>query len=115
MCSSATVRGGVDADPSDVVGLVFVDATHEALDSRALAFLPMMYSLMLVLCRVNFVRRGFGRQLSPQVHRLRPERASSIGEDRSGWPIGFRTARAEGAGVSPALAQLRRDCPNLPP
>jgi pimeloyl-ACP methyl ester carboxylesterase len=104
------------AHPSDVVGLVFVDATHEAIDSRMLAWLPAIYSLMIVLCRANFVRRGLIRQLcppaSPPDYRARIEQRLN---DPVRWSIGLRTARAEGAAISAALAQLRRDCPELPP
>jgi pimeloyl-ACP methyl ester carboxylesterase len=102
--------------PSDVVGLVFVDATHEALNARALALLPAMYSLMSVLCRAGFVRRGFIRQLCPPgsspAYRARVEGGL---QDPVLWPIGFRTARAESAAIAGALAQLARECPDLPP
>jgi pimeloyl-ACP methyl ester carboxylesterase len=102
--------------PSDVVGLVFVDATHEALNSRALALLPMMYSIMLMLCRAGSLRRGFIRQLcppgSPPAYRARVEQRL---QDPARWQIGFRMARAEAAAIAGALAQLARDCPDLPP
>ena len=102
--------------PSDVAGLVFVDATHEALNSRAVALLPAMYSLMLLLCRAGFVRRGFISQIcppgSPPAYRARVEERL---QDPVRWPIGFRTARAEGAAIAGALAQLARECPDLPP
>jgi pimeloyl-ACP methyl ester carboxylesterase len=42
--------------PSDVAGLVLVDATHEAIDSAGFALLPAMYSLMGFASRANFVR-----------------------------------------------------------
>jgi pimeloyl-ACP methyl ester carboxylesterase len=103
------------AHPSDVVGLVFVDATHEAIDSRALALLPAMYSLMNFLCRANVVRRGLTRQLcppgAPPAYRARIEQRL---QDPAHWSIGLRTARAEGGAIPKALAQLRRDCPDLP-
>ena len=102
--------------PSDVVGLVFVDATHEALNSRALALLPMMYSIMLMLCRASSLRRGFIRQLcppgSPPAYRARVEQGL---QDPARWQIGFRMARAESAAIADALAQLARECPDLPP
>ena len=102
--------------PSDVVGLVFVDATHEALNSRALALLPMMYSIMLMLCRAGSLRRGFIRQLcppgAPAAYRARVEQRL---QDPARWQIGFRMARAESAAIADALEQLARDCPDLPP
>jgi pimeloyl-ACP methyl ester carboxylesterase len=103
------------AHPSDVAGLVFVDATHEALDSRTLAVLPAMYSMMTVLGGAKFVRSGLIRQLcppgSPEAYRARREQAL---QDPTRWAVGLRTARAESAAISPALAHLRRDCPDLP-
>jgi len=105
-----------DAHPSDVVGLVFVDATHEAIDSRALAMLPAMYSVMLLLSRAKTVRRSLIRQLcppsAPPGFRARIEQRL---HDPVRWPIGLRTARAESAAISEALARLRRNCPDLPP
>ena len=104
------------AHPSDVAGLVFVDATHEALDSRVLAVLPAMYAVMGVVCRARFVRRALIRQLcppgSPPAYRAHIEQRLN---DPVQWPIGLRTARAEGAAIPGALAQLGRDCPDLPP
>jgi hypothetical protein len=73
-----------------------------------LSLLPSIYSLMVLLGRANFVRRGLIRQLCSDSIEQRLQ-------DRSAWPIGLRTARAEAAAIRPALAQLRRDCPDLPP
>jgi pimeloyl-ACP methyl ester carboxylesterase len=104
------------AHPHDVAGLVFVDATHEALDSRALALLPAVYSVIGVLGRAAFVRRGFARQVcppgSPAGYRARVEERLL---DPVQWRAAFQMARAEGAALAPALARLRRDCPDLPP
>lgn len=104
------------AHPSDVVGLVFVDATHEALAPRSLAIVPAMFSLMLVAARAKFVRRALARQLCPPkssaAYRTRIEGGLN---DPVQWPVGFRTARAESAAVPEALERLRRDCKELPP
>ena len=104
------------AHPADVVGLVFVDATHEALDPRVLALVPAMQSVLLFLCRAQFVRRGFMRQLcppnSPSTYRALIEQRL---QDPARWQVGFRTARSESAAIAPALGRLRRDCPGLAP
>jgi pimeloyl-ACP methyl ester carboxylesterase len=103
------------AHPSDVAGLVFVDATNEALDARTVALLPAMYSVMSLLGRATFARRAFVRQLcppsSPPGYRARIEERL-LGSE--GWDAGLRTAKAEGAAIPGALAQLRRECPDLP-
>lgn len=76
------------AHPADVAGIVFVDATNEALDTRTLALLPAMYSLMGVLGRATFVRRGLARQLcppaSPPGYRARIEQRLLASE---GWEV----------------------------
>jgi len=104
------------AHPSGVVGLVFVDATHEAMDARTLAIVPPMFSLMLVAARAKFVRRGLVRSLCPAnasaVYRARIEDRLN---DPILWPVGLRTARSESAAIPEALDRLRRECPDLPP
>jgi pimeloyl-ACP methyl ester carboxylesterase len=101
--------------PSDVGGLVFVDATHEVIDSRGLALLPVMYALMGVASRLAAGRRWLLRQLCPAGA---PPAYRALMEERLGdpalWAIGLRTARAEGAGIRPSLAELRRITPDLP-
>ena len=101
--------------PSEVVGLVFVDATHEAIDVRGLAAAPRIYSLMLFLARAPFIRRALSRQVCPTgcspAYRARVEERLN---DPIRWPIGLRTAQAESAAIVPALVQLRRNCPDLP-
>jgi pimeloyl-ACP methyl ester carboxylesterase len=101
--------------PADVAGLVFVDATHEAIDSRGLALLPVMYWLMGVVSRVPAGRRSLRRLLcpagAPPGYRARLE--ERLG-DPALWSIGLRTARAEGAGIGPSLEELRRAGPDLP-
>jgi pimeloyl-ACP methyl ester carboxylesterase len=101
--------------PSEVVGLVLVDATHEAIDLRALSAAPRIYSLMLFLARARFVRRALSRQLCPAgaspAYRARVEQRLN---DPVRWPTGLRTAQAESAAIVPALVQLRHDCPDLP-
>ena len=102
--------------PDQVAGLVFVDATHEVIDSRGLALLPAMYSVMGVVSRVPAGRRWLLRQLcpagSPPAYRARMEQRLG---DPALWAVGLRTARAEGAGIRPSLAGVRRTCPDLPP
>lgn len=103
------------AHPANVVGMVFVDATHEAIDPRTLKVVPTMYSLMLMAARAKFVRRGLIKQLCPPgssaAYRARIEGRLN---DPIRWPIGLRTARAESAAIPEALDRLRRDCPDLP-
>ncbi len=109
------VRTFAHAHPSDVAGLVFVDATHEVVDSRGFALLPVMYSLMGLAARVKAGRRWLRRQLCPPGS---PAVYQALMEQRLGdpalWRIGIRTAKSEGAGIRPSLAALRRDCPDLP-
>jgi pimeloyl-ACP methyl ester carboxylesterase len=109
------IRTFAHRHPSDVGGLVFVDATHEVIDSRGLALLPVMYSLMGVASRVAAGRRWLLRQLcpagSPPAYRARMEQRLG---DPALWAIGLRTARAEGAGIRASLAELREVCPDLP-
>jgi pimeloyl-ACP methyl ester carboxylesterase len=103
------------AHPSDVVGLVFVDATHEAIDARTLAVVPAMYSLMLFVARAKFVRLWLGRQLCPPGSSPEyRERIEGRLNDPKRWPIGIQTARAESAAIPGALERLRRDYPDLP-
>ena len=101
--------------PADVVGLVLVDATHELVDSRGFALLPVMYGLMGLAARFGAGRRWLLKQICPpgappRYRALLEERVS----DRAQWKIGLRTARAEGAGIRSSLAALGRDCPDLP-
>src|SRR5580765_2857529 len=51
-----------------------------------------------------------GRATAP-AHRTRVEQRLN---HPVRWPAGLRTAQAESAAIVPALAQLRRDCPELP-
>ncbi|HEX4346619.1 MAG TPA: alpha/beta hydrolase [Vicinamibacterales bacterium] len=110
------VRLFAHAHPADVAGLVFIDATHEALDERTLAILPAMYSVMLALGQLGFLRRRLFRQLCPpgasEAYRTQFEERL---RDPVRWPVGLRTARAETPAIALALARLRRDCPELPP
>jgi pimeloyl-ACP methyl ester carboxylesterase len=103
------------AHPQDVVGLVFVDATNEALEERTLALLPAVNSVMALLGRAGFVRRGFIRQICPPNA---PPRYRAHVEERllsqTGWAVGLRTTRAESAAIPSALRYLRRECPALP-
>lgn len=104
------------AHSSEVKGLVLVDGTHQAVDSGLLAVLPVVQSVVGVLCRAPFIRRAIIRQLCPPAssaaYRARVERRISDPKQRA---LGLRTSRAEGAAIRPALAQLKRDCPDLPP
>jgi pimeloyl-ACP methyl ester carboxylesterase len=102
--------------PSEVAGLVLVDATHEVIDSPGLALIPVMYTLMGIASRFEAGRRWLRRQLCPpaasDAYRARFERRLT---DPTLWALGLRTARAEGAGIRPSLAALRQDGPELPP
>ncbi len=102
--------------PSDVAGLVLVDATHEAIDSAGFALLPAMYSVMGFASRAAFVRDRlitmFCPPGSPAAYRARIEH--TLG-DQALWARVLRTVRAEAMGVRSSLAELRRECPELPP
>jgi len=102
--------------PSQVAGLVLVDATHEVIGDRTIAIVPAIYSVTLALARMRFVRRALVRQFCPPgssaAYRARIEGRLN---DPVRWPIGLRTARAESAALPAAIERLRRDCPNLPP
>jgi len=110
------VRVFAHRHPSRVAGLVLADPTHEAMDSRTLALLPMMYRLMNVAAMFNAGRNWLLRQLCPapasQAYRAHLERAL---HDRARWALAVRTARAEGAGIRASLDYVRRECPDLPP
>ena len=101
--------------PADVCGLVFVDATHEIIESRGLALLPVMYGVMSMAARFGPGRRWLLRQLCPPqaspAYRFRFEQRVN---DPSLWAMSIRTARAEGGGIRESLAGVRRDCPDLP-
>jgi pimeloyl-ACP methyl ester carboxylesterase len=101
--------------PQYVAGLVFVDATHEVIESRGLVLLPAMYFAMGLFTRTKTGRRWLLRQVcpegSPPAYRARMEERIGDSARRAG---GNRTVRAEGAGIRPSLAALRRDCPTLP-
>jgi len=103
------------AHPADVVGLVLVDATHETIDSRGFALLPLMYALMGAAVRFGAGRRWLLKQLcppgAPAAYRARLEGRMN---DRALWRESLRTAKGEGAGIRPSLAALARDCPDLP-
>src|SRR5215510_1104584 len=108
-------RAFTHAHPSDVVGLVFVDATHEDVD-QGFALLPLVYTLMGVASRAKAVRRWLLQQScppgSPSGYRARVEQAFVDPAQRA---IGLRTARAEGAAVRESLAYVRGVCSDLPP
>jgi pimeloyl-ACP methyl ester carboxylesterase len=101
--------------PVAVTGLVLVDATHEVLDSPGLALMPVMYWLMGVASRFDAGRRWLRRHLCPpaasSAYRARFEHRLTT---PALWALSLRTARAEGAGIRPSLAMLRRDSPDLP-
>ena len=108
-------RTFVHAHPGDVAGLVLVDATHETIDSRGFALLPLMYGLMGLARRFAAGRRWLVNTLAPAgapaSYRARLEQRVN---DPALWRIALRTARSEGAGIRPSLAALSRDCPDLP-
>jgi pimeloyl-ACP methyl ester carboxylesterase len=109
------VRTFAQAHPADVVGLVLVDATHESIDSRGFALLPLMYGLMGLARRFAAGRRWLLGTLcppgAPVGYRARLEQGVN---DPALWRISLRTARSEGAGIRPSLAVLALDCPELP-
>ena len=104
------------AHPAEVAGLVFVDATHEVVDSRAFALLPIMYSLMGVAARLKAGRRWLLKQICPpgSSPALRTHAEQRLA-DPTQWRLSIRTARSEGGGIRASLAAVQRDCPDLPP
>lgn len=100
------------AHPSDVAGLVLVDATHEAVDSGILAAAPQIQSVMGLLCRVPFIRRRLIRQLCPPGSS--PDYRARIEHRLEDPKQGLRSSRTELAAIRPALAKLKLDCPDLP-
>ena len=111
----AIARTFIHAHPGDVAGLVLVYATHETIDSRGFALLPLMYGLMGLARRFAAGRRWLLNTLAPPgapaSYRARLEQRVS---DSAQWRIALRTARSEGAGIRPSLAALARNCPDLP-
>jgi pimeloyl-ACP methyl ester carboxylesterase len=103
------------AHPTEVVGLVLVDATHEAVDSRGFALLPLMYAVMGTAVRFGAGRRWILSLIcppnAPAAYRARLEERIN---DPAKWRLSLRTARSEGAGIRPSLATLARDCRDLP-
>jgi pimeloyl-ACP methyl ester carboxylesterase len=110
------VRLFARAHPTRVAGLVLADATHEVIDSRTFALLPVMYALMNVAAGFESGRGWLLRQLCPAAaspaYRVHLERSL---HDRARWSLAVRTARAEGAGIRASLDFVRRECPHLPP
>ena len=111
----AIVRTFAHAHPADVAGLVLVDATHETIDSRGFALLPVMYGVMGLARRFAAGRRRLLATLCPPgaSPRYRARLESRL-HDPALWRQSLRTARAEGAGIRPSLAALARNCPDLP-
>jgi hypothetical protein len=74
-----------------------------------------MYSLMGLASRVAPGRRWLLKLLcppqAPPAYRARVEQRLN---DSALWAIELRTARAEGGGLRASLAQLTRDCAELP-
>ena len=101
--------------PSEVAGLVLVDATNEALDSAGLKLLPAFYALLGIASRSGFVRSRlinlFCPPTAPPSYRALVERTIA---DRARWSVALRTAWGEGAGIRSSFAALRHDCPDLP-
>ena len=109
------VRTFAHAYPGEVAGLVLVDATHESIDSRGFALLPLMYALMGIAVRFAGGRRWLMKTLcppgAPASYRARLDQRM---RDPALWRISLRTAKSEGAGIRPSLAAVARDCPALP-
>ena len=83
-------------------GIVFVDATHEVVDSRAFALLPAMGWLMGVASRMRAGRRWLLRQLCPPgspaslrtlTERRLAEHAPALAGRAVGLVLGWQAAR----------------------
>jgi len=109
------VRLFAQRHPSRVAGMVLVDATNEAVDSPGLSLLPAIYRMMTVASRVPPLRSRlvalFAPPGAPAGYHARIEQMIA---DPAMWRRLLRTARAESSGLRSSLAELRRDCPNLP-
>jgi pimeloyl-ACP methyl ester carboxylesterase len=101
--------------PLAVAGLVFADATHESIDSRGLALVPVMHWVMGVMARTRVGRRWLLGQLcpakAPESYRARVEQTLN---DPQRWIHSLRRARMEAGGIRPSLDFIRRHCPDLP-
>ena len=90
------------------MGLVLVDATHECIDSRGFALLPLMLSLMGAAVRFGAGRRWLLKQLcppgAPEGYRARLEQRMG---DPAQWRLSLCMARAEGAGIGRRLPRSR--------
>jgi pimeloyl-ACP methyl ester carboxylesterase len=105
----------VQRNPAAVAGLVFADATHESIDSRGLALVPVMHWAMGVMARTRVGRRWLLGQMcppqSPASYRARVEHTLN---DPQRWTRSLRRARMEARGIGPSLDYIRRHCPDLP-
>jgi pimeloyl-ACP methyl ester carboxylesterase len=110
----AVIRRYAHEHPAEVVGMVLVDASHEAIKGmiparpRATRALYVSTTLML---RVGPVRRRLLGTLG--FDRLPPDVMSVVNDLR--WVADGRTSRAEFAGIGPSLRDLASTAPDLPP
>jgi pimeloyl-ACP methyl ester carboxylesterase len=100
---------------AQIAGMVFVDATHEIIDSAGLAVMPLMYSAMQFAARFERGRGWLRRQLcpasAPDTYRARFEQRLN---NPALWSQSLRTARDEAGGMRPSFAALRQESPTLP-
>ena len=107
----AMIRRYAMDHPDDVVGMVFVDATHEnikgMMPTRATRALYLISSFPL---RVGPIRRRLLRTLG--FDRLPPEALQVV--NTLAWLAEGRTSLAEYAGIGPSLTDLSQNAPELP-
>ena len=97
--------------PTDVVGLVLVDATHENIRGMIPnATTETIYGISTFAFRVGPLRRVLLRSLG--FDQLPATEAVAV--ERQSWRLQTRTARAEYSGIAETLRELRSTAPALP-
>jgi pimeloyl-ACP methyl ester carboxylesterase len=97
--------------PGDVVGMVYVDASHEQLKGMTPGRVAsVLYAVTWLAMRLPPVRRQMLRMLG--FDRLAPAERDLLADMQ--WPELGRTARAELAGITPSCRELAALAPALP-
>lgn len=106
----AVIRRYCAEHAADVVGLVYVDATHENIKGmKPTRFSRALYSGSTAMLRVGLIRRRMLRSLG--FERLSQDAWSSV--DELAWLAEGRVSLAEYAGIGPSLQELAATAPEL--
>ncbi|HVU61606.1 MAG TPA: alpha/beta hydrolase [Mycobacteriales bacterium] len=98
--------------PDHVVGMVYVDATHENIKGmHPTRFSRVLYAASTFPLRAGVIRRRLLHSLG--FENLSPELQAEV--DNMTWIADGRTALAEYAGIGPSLTELAEIAPDLPP